>query len=226
MIKAAIVDDEAMARESLKHLLSKVQDVEIVSVAESALEIQATLVDHAIDVLFLDIEMPDLSGLELLATVKNLPNIVLTTNHPEHAVEAFEYEVVDFLTKPVYLVRLNKALDRIRAQQEPENDNREDFFVRSEARYVRVPFDDLLYVKTLDDYVILQLGKEKHIVHSTLSKMERRLPDARFQKVHRSYLVNLSKITDVEDTTLAIDRHVIPVSRAFRSIIKNRLGLN
>ncbi|WP_417600602.1 LytR/AlgR family response regulator transcription factor [Owenweeksia hongkongensis] len=222
MIKALIVDDEEMARESLSYLIRKVDNIEVVESFESAIDAKKYLEKNQADVIFLDVEMPDFSGMEFLASMDALPSIILTTNNPEYAVEAFEYEVLDFIPKPVSYGRLVKAVERLDSTVE----KRDDFFVRSEGRYVRVPFESLMYVETMDDYLKLHLeDKSKCIVHSTLTKMEEKLPAAQFQKVHRSYIVNLSKIVDIEETTIVVGQSVIPVSRAFRPVLKERLNL-
>ncbi|MEQ9262842.1 MAG: LytTR family DNA-binding domain-containing protein [Owenweeksia sp.] len=226
MIKVLIVDDEAMAREALHYLLKKFEDVEVLEVFESAIEARKYLNGNSADLIFLDVEMPGLTGMEFLATARNLPEIILTTNNPDYAVEAFEYKVLDFLTKPINFARLSKSLDRYKESLNREPSTREDMFVRSEGKFVRIAFDDLLYAQTMDDYMCLYMkDKSKHIIHSTLSKLEKDLPQERFQKVHRSYLINLSKIVDVDETTVVIEKEVIPVSRAFRPVLKDRLGL-
>lgn len=225
MIKAIVVDDEAMARESLTYLLQKFDAIELTGAFESGIDALKHLEKEPVDLVFLDVEMPELSGMELLATAKDLPEIVLTTNNPSYAVDAFEYQVLDFLPKPVNYARLTKAIDRYTAKMSA-NPGREDMFVRSEGKFVRVAFDELLYAQTMDDYMCLYMdNKTKHIIHSTLTKLEADLPSDKFQKVHRSYVVNLSKIVDVDDTTLVIKDIVIPISRAFRPVLKKRLGL-
>jgi DNA-binding LytR/AlgR family response regulator len=172
------------------------------------------------------VEMPELTGMELLATVKELPEIVLTTNNPNYAVEAFEYQVLDFITKPVSFARVSKSIDRYKDKQSAGPSSKDDMFVRSEGKFVRISFSDLLYAQTLDDYMWLYMAdKTKHIIHSTLTKLEGDLPNDKFQKVHRSYIVNLAKIVDIDETTLVIGDIVIPISRAFRPVLKKRLGL-
>ncbi len=226
MIKTIVVDDELMARESLSYLLKKFEEIELLETFESAIDARKYLHEKQVDLVFLDIEMPDLTGMELLATVKELPEIVLTTNNPDYAVEAFEYQVLDFLTKPINFVRLSKSIERYKLKHGNDSEEREDMFVRSEGKFVRIAFEDLLYAETMDDYMCLYMADQhKHIIHSTLSKLEKELPSDKFQKVHRSYIVNLSKIADLDETTLVIKNKVIPVSRSFRPILKNRLGL-
>lgn len=225
MIRAIIVDDELMARESLGMLLGKFEDINVVSRLASAEETLVALKSEAVDVIFLDVEMPGLSGLDMLEVARELPAIVLTTNNADYAVDAFEYDVVDFLQKPVTYKRLVKTIERLRESLQPAS-KPGNFFVRSEGKHVRIDLDKLLYVETMDDYVVLVMDdKSKHIVHSTLSAMDERLPDDRFFRVHRSYVVNLERIDDVDETTLVIQRNVIPVSRAYRKALKEKLRL-
>ncbi len=226
MISAIVVDDDSMARESMRFLLEKFDNIELIESFESAFDAKKYLAENSVDIIFLDIEMPELSGFEFLSTTKELPGIVLTTGNADYAIEAFEYEVLDFLVKPINFARLSKSIDRYEKSKKIAIADREDMFVRSEGKFVRVPFDDLLFAQTREDYMCLFMtDKSKLIIHSTLSKLEKSLPESRFQKVHRSYIVNLSKIVDVDETTIVIEDHVIPISRAFRPILKNRLGL-
>lgn len=226
MISAVIIDDELLSRESLEFLIGKLDDVEVVASFESAMESKSFLQSNTVDVVFLDIEMPGLSGLEFLATMTDLPSIILTTSNPGHALEAFEYQVVDYLVKPIGLKRFNEALNRIRDKQKEGTENSDELYVRADGKFIRIKLEELIYVETMDDYVVLHIeGNKKHIVHSTLSKMDDRLPSGSFQKVHRSFIVNLSKIDAVEEAQLSIGSNNIPVSRAYRPILKSRLKL-
>lgn len=226
MIKAIVVDDDIMARESMAYLLKKFDNIELTGSFESAFDAKNFLKDNTADLIFLDIEMPGLSGFEFLSTTKKLPGIILTTSNSEYAIEAFEYEVLDFLVKPIGFARLSKAINRYERTSQLNPAEKEDIFVRADGKFIRIPLADLLYVQTKDDYMYLYMAdKTKHIIHSTLVGIEKTLPASRFHKVHRSYIVNLSKIVDIDDTTLVIQGHVIPVSRAFRPGLRQRLGL-
>lgn len=226
MFKVIVVDDDILSRESMTYLLKKFDNIELLEVFESAFEAKEYIKDHLVDIIFLDIEMPELSGFEFLTTTKELPAIILTTSNPDYAIEAFEYEVLDFLVKPINFVRLSKSIDRYEKNTKTDVSEREDMFVRSEGKFIRIPFDDLLFAQTKEDYMCLYMkNKTKHIIYSTLSKLEKTLPDSKFQKVHRSYIVNLSKIVDIDESTLVIEDQVIPISRAYRPVLKNRLGL-
>ncbi len=226
-MKVIIVDDDLMARESINYLLEKFNDVEVLGSFESALTAQTFLKNNEVNVIFLDVEMPEFTGLDLLASSMNLPEIILITSNSDYAVEAFEYEVLDFIPKPASLVRVNKSIERLRLKlKETSTDEKRDMYVKSEARLIRVSFDDLTVVQTLGDYLTLYMKDgAKLIVHSTLTAMELRLPKPAFMKVHRSYIVNLSAIKDIENHSLLIQDIVIPVSRAYRHDLKVRLDL-
>ena len=225
MIKALIVDDELMARESLAMLLEKFEDLTVTKKLDSAEDALMAIKAEDFDVIFLDVEMPGLSGIDMLEVATKLPKIILSTNNANYAVNAFEYDVVDFLHKPVTYKRLTKSIERLRLSliSVPVTDN---LFVRSEGKHVRVDLDKLLFVETMDDYVILNMeDKQRHIVHSTLSAMEAKLPTDRFFRVHRSYLVSLDKIDDLDETSLVVKRNVVPVSRGYRKALREVLKL-
>ena len=159
-----------------------------------------------VDVLLLDIQMPDFSGLDLIKSLEKKPQIILTTGHAEYAVEAFEHRVTDFLTKPVELPRLLKALDHARQNLASANGSEEmsELFIKVDGRYVRLDLEDVLYVESLGDYVTFRTSKEKYIVHSTLKNIDDKIKNSKFLKVHRSYIVNLSKVVDIEETNMVI----------------------
>lgn len=228
MIKAIIVDDELVSRESLEYLLKKIPDVQLLQQFSSAIEARDFLGENNVDVIFLDVEMPDLTGMEFLATVSDLPTVILTTSNPAYAAEAFEHRVLDYIVKPVNLKRLNLAMERIREERKgkPEEEKEGEIYVRSDRKFLRLEVELIAFVETMDDYLIIHMKSgEKHITHSTLSNMEDRLPESSFQKVHRSYIVNLSAISSIEEAKLNIGRAIIPISRAFRPVLKSRLGL-
>lgn len=228
MIRAIIVDDELVSRESLDYLLKKMADVELLQQFSSALEAREFLSNNEVDVIFLDVEMPDLTGMEFLATVSDLPTVILTTSNPAYAAEAFEHRVLDYIVKPVNLKRLNLAMERIREErkEKPEEAKEGEIYVRSDRKFLRLEVESIAFIETMDDYLIIHMKSgEKHITHSTLSNMEERLPNASFQKVHRSFIVNLSAISSIEEAKLNIGKAIIPISRAYRPVLKNRLGL-
>ncbi len=226
MIKCLIVDDEEMARKSIERLCQRIEDVEVVGCCESAIEALRILKEFNIDLLFLDIEMPEFSGLDLVKTVDRLPHIIFTTNNLSYAYEAFQLQVVDYMAKPVVLPRLMQAIEKVRKNQMTTTPVSDAIFVRSEGQYVRIALDQLLWVETVGDYVMFRTSTDKHVVHGTLKGMDSKLKsDSRFLKVHRSYIINLEHVDNIDETTAVIGQKVIPVSRAHRSILMKRISL-
>jgi DNA-binding LytR/AlgR family response regulator len=227
-MKFIIVEDDPMARASLEMMCEKIDTIEHVQSFDNGLDALSWLKKNKVDLIFLDIEMPDLSGMELVKSVDDLPQIIFTTGHTEYALEAFEYQVTDFVPKPVQLSRLLKAVDRAEelakadgASTAGEQEN--EIFVRVDGRYIRLPYESILYVESLGDYVTFVTDTKKHIVHSTLKNIDEKIKSKDFLKVHRSYIINLSKIVDIEENNLVIKDKVIPVSRAHKPALMERI---
>ncbi len=219
-MKVIIVDDDITSCSSLEYLCSKVQEIEVVGVYNDAISAINFLKNNKVDLILLDVEMPEFSGLDLVKTIPNLPCIIFTTGQKEYAADAFEYDVVDFITKPITLPRLSKSIDKVMKLLKSENLSfkESDFiFIKSEGRFVKLNIDDVLYIETLGDYVVFNLEEQKkHIVYSSLKAMDQKLSNPLFVKVHRSFIVNISKIVDIEENNLVIENKVIPISRAHK----------
>ena len=221
-----IVDDEEMSRELLKGYCEKVDGLNLVSIGKNGLEAISALEKLSIDVMFLDIEMPELTGMELLKSSEKLPEIVLTTSSKDHALEAFEYQVADYITKPVSFPRFLKAIERVKDILKVGRENKDEIFIKVDGRYVKLRLEDILFIETLGDYVVFVTeDNKKYIVHSTLKNIEEKIKDQNFLKVHRSYVVNLSKIIDIEESNLLISDKVIPISRSQKPVLMNRINL-
>lgn len=224
-MKCLIVEDDQMARASIELMCQKIDDLEVVGSFDNGLDALKLIKSVEIDVLLLDIQMPDFSGLDLIKSLEKKPQIILTTGHAEYAVEAFEHHVTDFLTKPVELPRLLKALDHARQNLSSSSGSEEmsELFIKVDGRYVRLDLEDVLYVESLGDYVTFRTTKEKYIVHSTLKNIDDKIKNSKFLKVHRSYIVNLSKVVDIEETNMVIADKVIPVSRAHKPVLMSKI---
>tara|TARA_B100000965_G_scaffold376917_1_gene370575 strand:+ start:769 stop:1470 length:702 start_codon:yes stop_codon:yes gene_type:complete len=228
-----IIEDDIIASSLLKKLCEKVPQIEQITVISSAIEGIKALEQNNFDLLFLDIEMPDLSGMDILRTFKNLPPVILTTSNREFALESYEHGVLDYLVKPIDLARLIKAIGKLSKQQsstatksQTEKSKKETFFIRSEGKHIQISQADILYLETMDDYITFYLeGNKKHIVHGTMKKMEEKLNNKSLLRVHRSYMVNLNKVSSIEDTHLEINGKVIPVSRANRPILMEKIKM-
>lgn len=219
-MRVIIVDDDITSCSSLEYLCSKVQDVEVLGVFNDAISAIQFLKNNKVDLVLLDVEMPEFSGLDLVKTISNLPYIIFTTGQKQYAADAFDYDVVDFITKPITLPRLTKSIDKTQKLIQSESISFKDsdfIFIKSEGRFIKLNIDDILYIETLGDYVVFNLEKDKkHIVYSSLKAMDQKLSNPLFVKVHRSFIVNISKIVDIEENNLVIENKVIPISRAHK----------
>ena len=229
-LNCLIVDDEIMARKSLERLARKVDFLQVIRICENGQEALEALEEEPIDLVFLDIEMPELTGLEVLNKASTLPQVIFTTSNVDYAYDAFEYEVTDFLKKPIAFPRFKLAAEKAflqKQQQEvvPYKADSSDVYLRVNGRFVRVPYQDIWYFENMGDYVKVVTSNESHVIHGTIKGIERKLIASQFLKVHRSFIVNLQHIKDIEENTLVIDRKVIPISRANKQVLMGKLNL-
>jgi len=230
MIRSIIIEDELMARKSLEKLCSKLPQIDLCGIYEDAESALKAFSDPDIDLLLLDIEMPGMSGLELIETIPYLPQVVFTTGNKEYAYEAFEYDVTDFIKKPINLERFQKAIEKVKTQKERRNavsiaSSQHEFYIKSEGKLVRLPYDSILYFENVGDYVKVITTNGNHIIHGSLKSIDQKISNPRFIKTHRSYIVNMNKIVDIENNSLVIDKKVIPISRAHKHLLLDSLNL-
>lgn len=231
-MRCLIVDDEEMSRVHLHEICKLIDGIEVVSVFDNALAANKFLSANPIDLIFLDIEMPNCSGIEFVKHMDKVPGIIFTTAKERYAINAFDLieNVVDYIIKPVSSMRLLKAINRFRKMKEEpavsQTINYADnfIFVKADKRFVKINLDDLLYIETTGDYSIFKLqGGQQYIVQSSLKNIASKIQHPNFIKVHRSYLVNLNKVVDIEENNLVIERTVIPISRAHRADLMERI---
>jgi DNA-binding LytR/AlgR family response regulator len=233
-----IIDDEKMARVIIKTLCEKVNSLKIVSEFSNAMQAIKFLNENSIDLIFLDIHMPNFNGLDFIKTLKNPPKIILTTSDPKFAIEAFEYDfIVDYLLKPIELSRFEKAINKAqkyRGSESMKNNKNEsksdsetnnDLYVNIDRRLIKIDLPSIYLIEAKGDYIHIKTEDKDYVVHSTLKKIEEKLPHSLFIKVHRSYIINIKKIIDIEDNSVLIKRDVIPVSRSKRPELMKRLDL-
>lgn len=227
-MKCIIVDDDPIARGALEHFCTLSEHVELVESFTSAIEALNFLKDNTVDVVFLDVEMPEMTGMEMLQTLdpNTAPMVVLVTSNKDYAVDAFEYDVIDYLLKPVDYVRFIKAVNKmlsLRAKENGDNDN--EIFVKSDLKFVKINFDEILYVEAMADYVIIHVPSGRHIIHSTMKGMDQKLHQDNFQRVHRSYIVNTKKINSVDNHTVYIGDTKIPIGASYKSVFMEKLKI-
>ena len=227
-LRTIIVEDEEMAMTHIQRLCSKSDDVEVVESFRTGFDAMKFLkTDSEIDLILLDVEMPDFSGLDLLKILKDPPQIIFTTGNNEYAVDAFELQATDFLVKPIQMPRFLQGIARAKQLVETRistSNDLEQIFIRVDGRYIKLDLNDILYVETLGDYVtfVLENG-EKFIVHSTLKNIDEKLKNEKFIKVHRSYIINVTKVVDIEEYNLVISDKVIPISRTLKPILMKKI---
>lgn len=228
ILNCIIIDDDLMARKSLEHLCKKIDYLNILKVFEHAQDGLDFLASTSVDLIFLDIEMPDITGLEFIEKAQILPQVIFTTSKAEYAYDAFEYQATDFLKKPIAFPRFTQAIEKAKEIQQQNNEykaNSREVYIKENSRYIRLPYDDILYFENVGDYVKIQTSDNSHIIHSTLKAIDEKLQSFEFLKVHRSYIVNLRKIKDIEENTLVIEKKVIPISRANKPLLMGKLNL-
>lgn len=240
MLNCIIVDDETAARTIVTHLCSQVDDLNVIEEFPNALQAMKFLNKNDIDLIFLDIHMPDFTGFDFIETLKNPPKIVLTTSDRNFAIEAFEYDcIVDYLVKPITLPRFMKAMTKVQSFKEaivsPQSipvataksdaSTDKEMYVNIDRRLIKIEFDKIYLIEAKGDYILIKTEDKNYTVHSTLKKIEDKLPDSLFLKVHRSYVINIKKIIDIEDNSVLIARDVVPISRSNRPELMKRLNL-
>jgi DNA-binding LytR/AlgR family response regulator len=230
-MQTLIVDDNKIARTSMKHLVSQVKDLILAGECANATETVAFLQLHKTDLLLLDIEMPGMSGLELTRNLGDQrPVIIFTTSKKEYAAEAFDLNVADYIVKPVTPARFAQAIDKVRelisSNQEEFQVNEDSFlFIRDSAIVRRLDVEDILYAEAMGDYVKLHTNRKFYAIHNTLKSVEERLTAHKFIRVHRSYIVALSKIDSIQDGALVINGTAIPVADAYRAALNKRMNI-
>lgn len=235
-ISCMIIDDEPLARKGLKEYIADVAFLQLDSEFDSAVKAIERLNSNAVQLLFLDIEMPRLNGIELLRTLQQPPMVIVTTAYPEYALEGYELDVLDYLVKPISFNRFVKAVTKAReyvAARIPGNPAvasaaDDHFFIKADAKLVKILYADLLFAEATQNYVTLYTKDRKYITHLTFKSIEENLPASIFLKVHKSYLVNLSRIDGVEAAGLIIGNYTIPISRSnkdeiLENILKGKL---
>lgn len=227
-LSCIIVDDEMIARRSLERLCQKLDTLQLINIFEDPNQALTFLQQNTVDLIFLDVLMPGLTGIELMDQIGDLSQVILTTSRTEYAFEAFQYHVTDFLKKPISFPRFEQSVLKaieVHKQNEGYRSNAQEIYIREDGRYVRVLYENILYFENAGDYICIKTTAGNHIIPGTIKSLDFRLKDPRFLKVHRSFIVNLSKIKDIEDTTLVIDNKVIPVSRAHKASLVGHLNL-
>jgi DNA-binding LytR/AlgR family response regulator len=232
-MKCIIVDDEALAREGLEQYAREIDFLELTGSYKNALAAQNALRQQPVDLMFLDINMPKLSGLSFLETLARPPITIITTAYPDYALEGFRLDVLDYLLKPISLERFIKAVNKAHdyyllqqaaVQQEQEPAAAPNYvFLKHNQLYEKVVLADIIYVEAMQNYVVVHTLTKKIIVHLTFKVIESSLPASDFLRIHKSYIINLSHIQAIEGNTVHIHQKLIPISRSQRDELMEKV---
>lgn len=230
-----IVDDEPLAQDVIEHYIAKTDFLQLTGKCNTALQAFSMLNKEKIDLMFLDIQMPEINGLELLKTLKHPPKVILTTAYTEYALDGYELDVVDYLLKPISFERFLKAVNKLAAHTNTEaaitntkatNDSSKEIFVKSDGKYIRIDPADILYIEGLKNYLVIYTTQKKVIVHSTMKNIEDELnPFRHFIRVHKSYIINRHFILEIEGNMIKLGNAVVPVGGSYKDELMRLVGI-
>lgn len=232
MIKCIVVDDEPLAREAIKVYIAKMPELEFVEECENALQAIACLRNKHIDLVFLDIEMPEIDGISFLQMFKNAPSVIFTTAYRNYAVEAFDLDVIDYLLKPIsfdrFVSAINKYFERtnisLNAKTELKKDTASYLNVKADRKIYKIEISKIQYIESLKDYVRIVCSNESIVTHDSLSNMETFLNEYGFIRIHRSFLVAIAMIKSFDAESVFLENNQLPISRSYRKSVLAVLG--
>jgi DNA-binding LytR/AlgR family response regulator len=230
-IQTLIVEDEPLAREGLQMYVREIGFLEIKGVCEDALSANKMLSDQSIDLMFLDIQMPKLTGIDFLKSIKNPPMVIMTTAYPNFALQGYELDVIDYLVKPYpfdrFLKAVNKARDFFDLKHKPAETPKEDFFfVKCDYRYEKIQFNDVLYVEGMENYVVIYTAAQKYVTLLRMKNIEETLPSGDFLRIHKSYIVSTRAVTSIDGNEVIVAGKRLPLSREKKAEILEKLVKN
>jgi len=231
-IKCLIVDDEVLAQDVIEKYIATIPTLQLVGKCDSAVEAISFLHNNPVDLMFLDLNMPELSGLDMLKTLTNPPKIILTTAYSEFALESYEYGVVDYLLKPIKLERFIKAINKVfaklsqdeKAREEPDNQASSSIFIKEDHYTHQIGIDDILYIEAYGNYLKVHTAKKTYVTRDTLQAFEKKLPENQFIRVHKSYIISLSHIDHISGNRISMAGTEIPLGEIYKLNLKKITG--
>ncbi len=230
-----IVDDDNFSVRIIEEFVNQTEGLELLGTFTNAIEAVNWLNNsekEPVHLIFLDIEMPEMSGIEFLRALNVIPQVIIYSSQEKYALESYEYDVTDYLLKPVTYARFIKAVNRARERFErKENPVKQstEIFIKNNSSLVRVKYDDILWIEALENYVVVNTFKEKYTIHFTMKSISDKMPSERFMRIHRSYIVNFSKISAIEDNSVIIrtesGNRVIPIGKSYTDKLLNDINL-
>jgi len=232
VINCIIVDDEPVARDILKSHLQKVDAVNVVATCKNAIEAFNEISSNQINLIFLDINMPEISGLSFAKSINKNIKVIFTTAYREYAIEGFDIQAVDYLLKPISFERLLQSVNKYLGENSSESientveiiQEKSDFiFVRSDRKMIKINFSDINYVESFSDYIKIYVADKTIVTRETITNIEAKLPQKDFLRIHRSYIVSISKIESFTNEFIEVKKKAIPISRSYKKDVLVRL---
>lgn len=232
MINCIIVDDEPVAREILENHLEKIATIHVVGSCKNAIEAFNLISLHKIDLIFLDINMPEISGLSFARSINKNIKIIFTTAYREYAIDGFDLRAVDYLLKPISFERIYQAINKYKNENLPINlettadltlDKNDFIFVKSDRKMIKIDFTEVNYIESLADYLKIHLKDKAILTRETITSIEAKLPKRDFLRIHRSYIISISKIESFTNEFVEINKKAVPISRSYKNDVKMRL---
>ncbi|ANQ50358.2 response regulator transcription factor [Flammeovirga sp. MY04] len=228
-LKCLIVDDEEVSRMVVRDFVKRSEGLELAGEFDNAVSAYEALHTTAIDIIFLDIEMPQMTGIELVQSLEKLPQVILITGRRDFGAEAFEFNLTDYLIKPITYPRFLKAVEKAKHsiengdQKLVETSSDNTLFVKADNKIIKLSLCDIYFVEALSDYMLINTSDKKYIVHSTMKALEKKFPD-NFIRVHRSYIVNLEKVDTIEDMQIVMPQKEIPIGNSYKNNFLSKLN--
>jgi len=235
--KCLVIDDEPLARDLMRSHISKLENFEIVAECGDCMKAMQELRDQKVDLMFMDIQMPQITGIEFLKILKNPPKVIITTAYREYALDSFELDVVDYLLKPITFERFLKSVNKFYqvSQEETQSvatvsdviQSDEAFiYVKENKRVIKVNLNEILYIEGLSEYVQIYTDKKKIITKTSMTSLEEKLPTDSFLRIHKSFIVSMSRIEAFTAHTIEVPGKELPIGRSYKNLVLNALQLN
>ncbi len=227
MINCLVVDDEPIARDGMKEYISQVNYLCLVTECKSAAEAAGLLQKNKIDLVFLDIQMPNLTGIELVKALAEPPLVIFTTAYAQYAIEGFELNVIDYLLKPISFARFLKSVEKAQSYIKTKDNNlkisNEFFFIKCNGKIEKIFIADIIYIEAMANYVIVHTKQKKYITYITFSGIYKRLPDNLFMRIHKSYMVAVSAIMTIDGDEVITSKARLPLSKSYKENVMNKI---
>ena len=228
-MRCLVVDDDELSRNVLTDLINETDSLELIKSCENAIDAFNLIKEEHIDLVFLDIEMPKMDGMEMLRTLSPLPQVILVTSHSEYAVESYEYDVTDFVKKPISTARFLKAIEKASKRLTKESSHfttkGETIFIKSDSKLVQISTNQIYWIEALGNYMRVITEEGKYTILSTMKDVAAKLPSDDFVRVHRSFIVRLDKIESIEDNYIVINENQINIGKAYKDGLSKKLNL-